>query len=204
MLHCRQSLELMRHTYNGDMSPITPEAKEDIFRYFEVSSNPRFSFSNLLPSRLVLGHTTLHRKVTVIHFISECTYDDISNIHLCKFKRFNLCDYSWTKNRLNEKFRYPYFFAYTFYFCKTILSYTEQYTWKTNQHLITKHLSVHEEEEVPIHQKKFGWQKTHPNIINKNKTFLSKLFKSLSAQFLRKFEFGSSAWLRWLTKITIK
>ncbi|XP_011701817.1 PREDICTED: kinesin-like protein unc-104 isoform X4 [Wasmannia auropunctata] len=47
----RQRLELMRHVYNEDSSPSTPEAKEDIFQCLTVYSNPKFSLANLLPSR---------------------------------------------------------------------------------------------------------------------------------------------------------
>ncbi|XP_066589122.1 kinesin-like protein unc-104 isoform X3 [Prorops nasuta] len=47
----RQRLELMRHVYNEDSSPSTPEAKEDIFQCFMVPSNPKLTFANLLPSR---------------------------------------------------------------------------------------------------------------------------------------------------------
>ncbi|XP_043529352.1 kinesin-like protein unc-104 isoform X4 [Frieseomelitta varia] len=47
----RQRLELMRHVYNEDSSPSTPEAKEDIFQCLTAYSNPKFSLANLLPSR---------------------------------------------------------------------------------------------------------------------------------------------------------
>ncbi|XP_023288978.1 kinesin-like protein unc-104 isoform X15 [Orussus abietinus] len=47
----RQRLELMRHIYNEDLSPSTPEAKEDIFQCLTVYSNQKFSLANLLPSR---------------------------------------------------------------------------------------------------------------------------------------------------------
>ncbi|XP_076760925.1 kinesin family member unc-104 isoform X3 [Xylocopa sonorina] len=47
----RQRLELMRHVYNEDSSPSTPEAKEDIFQCLTGYSNPKFSLANLLPSR---------------------------------------------------------------------------------------------------------------------------------------------------------
>ncbi|XP_015436636.1 PREDICTED: kinesin-like protein unc-104 isoform X3 [Dufourea novaeangliae] len=47
----RQRLELMRHVYNEDSSPSTPEAKEDIFQCLTVYSYPKFSLANLLPSR---------------------------------------------------------------------------------------------------------------------------------------------------------
>ncbi|XP_011258926.1 kinesin-like protein unc-104 isoform X13 [Camponotus floridanus] len=47
----RQRLELMRHVYNEDSSPSTPEAKEDIFQCLTIYSNPKFSLANLLPSR---------------------------------------------------------------------------------------------------------------------------------------------------------
>ncbi|XP_072744087.1 kinesin-like protein unc-104 isoform X7 [Anoplolepis gracilipes] len=47
----RQRLELMRHVYNEDSSPSTPEVKEDIFQCLTVYSNPKFSLANLLPSR---------------------------------------------------------------------------------------------------------------------------------------------------------
>ncbi|XP_011301560.1 kinesin-like protein unc-104 isoform X3 [Fopius arisanus] len=47
----RQRLELMRHIYNEDLSPSTPEAKEDIFQCLTAYSNQRFSLANLLPSR---------------------------------------------------------------------------------------------------------------------------------------------------------
>lgn len=59
MLTCRQRLELMRHVYNEDSSPSTPEAKEDIFECLTVYSNPKFSLANLLPSRLVLERARL-------------------------------------------------------------------------------------------------------------------------------------------------
>ncbi|XP_046427428.1 kinesin-like protein unc-104 isoform X4 [Neodiprion virginianus] len=47
----RQRLELMRHIYNEDLSPSTPEAKEDFFPCLTVCSNQKFSLANLLPSR---------------------------------------------------------------------------------------------------------------------------------------------------------
>ncbi|XP_024943108.1 kinesin-like protein unc-104 isoform X5 [Cephus cinctus] len=47
----RQRVELMRHIYNEDLSPSTPEAKEDFFQCLTVYSNQKFSLANLLPSR---------------------------------------------------------------------------------------------------------------------------------------------------------
>lgn len=67
-LTCRQRLELMRHVYNEDSSPSTPEAKEDIFQCLTVYSNPKFSLANLLPSRLVLERAWLSSYRHVIRF----------------------------------------------------------------------------------------------------------------------------------------
>jgi len=44
----------MRHIYNEDLSPETPEAKDDFFQCLSVCANQKFSLANLLPSRLVL------------------------------------------------------------------------------------------------------------------------------------------------------
>ncbi|PSN48270.1 Kinesin-like protein unc-104, partial [Blattella germanica] len=51
----RHRLELMRHIYNEDLSPETPEAKDDFFQCLSVCANQKFSLANLLPSRLVLA-----------------------------------------------------------------------------------------------------------------------------------------------------
>lgn len=67
MLTCRQRLELMRHVYNEDSSPSTPEAKEDIFQCLTVYSNPKFSLANLLPSRLVLERARLFPLIVMQH-----------------------------------------------------------------------------------------------------------------------------------------
>lgn len=58
----------MRHVYNEDSSPSTPEAKEDIFQCLTVYSNPKFSLANLLPSRLVLERARLSSYRHVIRF----------------------------------------------------------------------------------------------------------------------------------------
>ncbi|XP_021916348.1 kinesin-like protein unc-104 isoform X6 [Zootermopsis nevadensis] len=47
----RHRLELMRHIYNEDLSPETPEAKDDFFQCLSVCANQKFSLANLLPSR---------------------------------------------------------------------------------------------------------------------------------------------------------
>ncbi|XP_046405609.1 kinesin-like protein unc-104 isoform X2 [Ischnura elegans] len=52
----RHRLELMRQIYNEDLSPGTPEAREDFFQCLSVCANQKFSLANLLPSRLVLTH----------------------------------------------------------------------------------------------------------------------------------------------------
>ncbi|KAK7869443.1 hypothetical protein R5R35_008169 [Gryllus longicercus] len=50
----RHRLELMRQIYNEDLSPETPEGREDLFHCLSVCANQKFSLANLLPSRLVL------------------------------------------------------------------------------------------------------------------------------------------------------
>ncbi|XP_063227790.1 kinesin-like protein unc-104 isoform X3 [Bacillus rossius redtenbacheri] len=47
----RHRLELMRQIYNEDLSPTTPEARDDLFQCLSVCANQRFSLANLLPSR---------------------------------------------------------------------------------------------------------------------------------------------------------
>ena len=52
---CRQRLELMRHIYNEDLSPNSPEAGEDFFQCLTAcGSAHHFSFYNLIPSRCVV------------------------------------------------------------------------------------------------------------------------------------------------------
>lgn len=58
---CRHRLELMRHIYNEDLSPQTPDqARQDLFDCISVCASHRFSLANLMPSRFVgslfLGH----------------------------------------------------------------------------------------------------------------------------------------------------
>ena len=51
---CRQRLELMRVVYNDDLSPDTPEAKQDFFHCLTGCGNQNyFNFINLIPSRFV-------------------------------------------------------------------------------------------------------------------------------------------------------
>lgn len=51
---CRHRLELMRAIYNDDLSPDTPEAKQDFFHCLSGCGNQNyFNFVNLIPSRLV-------------------------------------------------------------------------------------------------------------------------------------------------------
>ena len=53
-LCCRHRLELMRVIYNDDLSPDTPEAKQDFFHCLSGCGNQNyFNFVNLMPSRLV-------------------------------------------------------------------------------------------------------------------------------------------------------
>lgn len=53
-LSCRHRLELMRAIYNDDLSPDTPEAKQDFFHCLSGCGNQNyFNFVNLIPSRLV-------------------------------------------------------------------------------------------------------------------------------------------------------
>ncbi|GLH09165.1 Kinesin-like protein unc-104 [Gryllus bimaculatus] len=47
----RHRLELMRQIYNEDLSPETPEGREDLFHCLSVCANQKFSLANLLPSR---------------------------------------------------------------------------------------------------------------------------------------------------------
>ncbi|XP_049853671.1 kinesin-like protein unc-104 isoform X6 [Schistocerca gregaria] len=47
----RHRLELMRHIYNEDISPETPDVKDDFFQCLTVCPNQKFSLANLLPSR---------------------------------------------------------------------------------------------------------------------------------------------------------
>ncbi|CAG2058357.1 unnamed protein product, partial [Timema podura] len=49
----RHRLELMRHIYNEELSPETPDAPRDpdLFQCLSVCTNNKFSLANLLPSR---------------------------------------------------------------------------------------------------------------------------------------------------------
>lgn len=75
----------MRHVYNEDSSPSTPEAKEDIFQCLTVYSNPKFSLANLLPSRLVLERARLYpsyRHTLLNTFILKLQSMQTSNIYI--------------------------------------------------------------------------------------------------------------------------
>lgn len=60
----RHRLELMRTVYNEDLSPDTPEAKQDIFHCLSACGQQNvFSFRNLLPNRSAcfrLGRVCVH------------------------------------------------------------------------------------------------------------------------------------------------